>query len=397
MIDTITDTEIIDLLGATRSVGNTWVARCPACERNGDLVITADFDKTPSLHCRSNCSAASVARSVNALWNRINGTTATGTTTATGSIRPPAVEGGIAEPIPVLKGETTTGSTVEVHPVGSGGLIIDPEFRDIIRPLDADEQQRLEASLLVEGCRDALLVWRGILIDGHNRHEICMRLGIPFRMQELSLPGDTREGAMAWAIDNQLARRNLHPDDASLLRGRAYLSEAKAPGRPSAKLAHAEQVSEPGGATADRVAERLGVSRATIARDGRYLDAVEMLTSLGVPRATVVGNPDAPRSRVVALAKQASEGSESERRLALAELNGLGSDSQPTSSVVMAGAPRTPPSVRKRRDTMSVPIDPDLLAPVLVRRLGADGIAKLFNAIRACSPDNPGATGADDS
>ena len=317
--------------------------------------------------------------------------------TAIVRITPPAVEGGIAEPIPVLKGATTTGTTVDVHPVGSDGLIIDPEFRGLIRPLDVDEQQRLEASLLVEGCRDALLVWRGILIDGHNRHEICLRLGIPFRMQEVFLADDTREGAMAWAIDNQLARRNLHPDDASLLRGRAYRAEAKAPGRPSAKLAHAEQVSEPGGATADRVAERLGVSRATIARDGRYLDAVEKLTSLGVPRATVVGNPDAPRSRVVALAKQASTGDTSEQRRALAELTGIGGDSQPTPSVAMAGAPRASPPVRKKSETMMVPTDPELLAPVLVRRLGADGIEKLFSAIRACSPDNPGATGADDS
>lgn len=393
MIDTITDTEIIDLLGATRSVGNTWVARCPACERNGELVITADFDKTASLHCRSNCSAVSVARSVNALWNRINGTTETGTTTATGSIRPPAVEGGIAEPIPLIKGATATGSTVEVHPVDSGGLIIDPEFRDLIRPLDADEQQRLEASLLVEGCRDALLVWRGILVDGHNRHEICMRLGIPFRMQELSLLDDTREGAMAWAIDNQLARRNLHPDDASLLRGRAYRLIANAKGRPE-KMGKTYPFT---GRTSEQVATRYGVSEKTVRNDSDYFEAVEKLNILGVPRATVVGNPNAPRSRVIGLAKQASTGDASERRLALAEINGLGGDSQPTSSVVMAGAPRASPLVRKRRDTMTVPTDPDRLAPVLVRRLGADGIAKLLNAINACSPDNPGATGEDDS
>ena len=393
MIDTITDTEIIDLLGATRSVGNTWVARCPACERNGDLVITADFDKTPSLHCRSNCSAASVARSVNALWNRINGTTATGTTTATGSIRPPAVEGGIAEPIPVLKGATTTGTTVDVHPVGSDGLIIDPEFRGLIRPLDVDEQQRLEASLLVEGCRDALLVWRGILVDGHNRHEICLRLGIPFRIQELSLPDDTHEGAMAWAIDNQLARRNLHPDDASLLRGRAYRLIANAKGRPE-KMGKSYPFT---GRTSEQVATRYGVSEKTVRNDSDYFKAVETLTRLGVPRATVVGNPNAPRSRVIALAQQASTGDTSEQRRALAELTGIGGDSQPTPSVAMAGAPRASTPVRKKSETMMVPTDPELLAPVLIRRLGADGIAELFNAINACSPDNPGDTGADDS
>ena len=393
MLDTITDTEIIDLLGATRSVGNTWVARCPACERNGDLVITADFDKRAALHCRSHCSAVSVARSVNALWNRINGTTATGTTTATGNIRPPAVEGGIAEPIPLLKGATATGSTVEVHPVGSDGVIIDPEFRGLIRPLDVDEQHRLESSLLVEGCRDALLVWRGILVDGHNRHEICLRLGIPFRMQEVFLADDTREGAMAWAIDNQLARRNLHPDDASLLRGRAYRLIANAKGRPE-KMGKSYPFT---GRTSEQVATRYGVSEKTVRNDSDYFKAVETLTRLGVPRATVVGNPDAPRSRVIGLAKQAATGDESEQRRALAELTGLGEDSQPTPSVVMAGAPRTPPSVRKRRDTMTVPTDPDRLAPVLVRRFGADGVVKLFSAIRVCLSEGRGATEEDDS
>jgi len=314
-------------------------------------------------------------------------------TTATGSIRPPVVEEGLAEPIPVAKGETATGTTAGGHPVSSDGVTIDPVFSELIRPLDAEEHQRLESSLLVEGCRDALLVWRGILVDGHNRHEICLRLGIPFRIQEVTLADDTREGAMAWAIDNQLARRNLHPDDASLLRGRAYLLIANAKGRP-------EKMGKPypfTGRTSEQVATRYGVSEKTVRNDSDYFKAVEKLTSLGVPRATVVGNPNAPRSRVVALAKQASEGGESERRLALAELNGLGGDSQPTPSVAMAGAPRTSPPVRKKSETMMVPTDPDLLAPVLIRRLGADGITKLFNAIRACSPDNHGDTGADES
>ena len=151
------------------------------------------------------------------------------------------------------------------------------------------------------------------------------------------------------------------------------------------------------GRTSEQVATRYGVSEKTVRNDSDYFKAVETLTRLGVPRATVVGNPNAPRSRVIALAQQASTGDTSEQRRALAELTGIGGDSQPTPSVAMAGAPRTPPSVRKRRDTMSVPIDPDLLAPVLIRRLGADGIAELFNAINACSPDNPGDTGADDS
>ena len=41
----------------------------------------------------------------------------------------------------------------------------------LVPPLTAQEREQLEANLLREGCRDALVVWagHGILLDGHNR------------------------------------------------------------------------------------------------------------------------------------------------------------------------------------------------------------------------------------
>ena len=46
-----------------------------------------------------------------------------------------------------------------------------------------EELQRLELSLLEEGCRDPLVVWKeqGILLDGHNRLALCQRHSIPFQ------------------------------------------------------------------------------------------------------------------------------------------------------------------------------------------------------------------------
>ena len=43
------------------------------------------------------------------------------------------------------------------------------EFKGLIPPLRPEERQGLEASLLKEGCRDALVVWHGILLDGPPR------------------------------------------------------------------------------------------------------------------------------------------------------------------------------------------------------------------------------------
>jgi len=90
-------------------------------------------------------------------------------------------------------------------------IIIDPEFAALIPPLKAEERAGLEASLKAEGCRDALVVWAGrnILLDGHNRYEICRREGISFRVLEHEF--DSRADAAIWICENQRARRNLEP------------------------------------------------------------------------------------------------------------------------------------------------------------------------------------------
>ena len=84
---------------------------------------------------------------------------------------------------------------------------IDEEFKNLIPPLTQEEETQLEESLLKDGCRDALVLWGNILIDGHNRYRICTKHGISFNTIEQNF--ESRAGAIAWIIKNQLARRNL--------------------------------------------------------------------------------------------------------------------------------------------------------------------------------------------
>lgn len=86
-------------------------------------------------------------------------------------------------------------------------MIIDDHFQSLIPPLSAEEKAQLEENIKVEGCRDTLITWQGILLDGHNRFEICNRLNIPFRTMEIDLPD--RDAAKLWIIKNQFGRRNL--------------------------------------------------------------------------------------------------------------------------------------------------------------------------------------------
>ena len=86
---------------------------------------------------------------------------------------------------------------------------IDPEFRDLLPKLSEDERQRLVSDINQNGCRDKLVVWKewNILIDGHNRYEICTDLDLPFETVEMSFTG--RDDVKLWMIRNQLARRNI--------------------------------------------------------------------------------------------------------------------------------------------------------------------------------------------
>jgi N6-adenosine-specific RNA methylase IME4 len=96
-------------------------------------------------------------------------------------------------------------------------LLVDKEFRDLIRPLKSAECALLEKSIVREGCRDPIVVWRGhnIILDGHNRYDICRKHGIPFKVVYLDFP--SRQAAKQWIVENQLAKRNLTPYQRALL------------------------------------------------------------------------------------------------------------------------------------------------------------------------------------
>jgi len=88
-------------------------------------------------------------------------------------------------------------------------LIVDPEVKSIIPQITTEEYQQLEANLLADGCRDALVAWQGILLDGHNRLEICQRHNLPCEIKSVDLPD--KGDAIKWVVQNQLGRRNLTP------------------------------------------------------------------------------------------------------------------------------------------------------------------------------------------
>lgn len=157
-------------------------------------------------------------------------------------------------------------------------LIIDPEFRDLIPPLAPQELEQLHKSLSADGCRDPLIVWKGedILVDGHNRYAYLKPREAEMRERGFEIPVierrfTSRQAVKNFIILNQLGRRNVDPDTASMLRGMLYNGSKKEHGeRGSKKIDQSDPSS-----TAEVVAKQTGVSAPTVKRDGKFAEALE--------------------------------------------------------------------------------------------------------------------------
>ncbi|MGD0581150.1 MAG: hypothetical protein ABSC08_19775, partial [Bryobacteraceae bacterium] len=152
-------------------------------------------------------------------------------------------------------------------------VAIDPEFAAVIPPMGQEEFNLLEANICAEGCRDPLVKWRGILLDGHNRLKICERHDIPFRTVEREFAD--RQAAKDWILANQLARRNLHGDQFTVLLGQLYNSRKKAAGGRSDREFGVCEVTAP--KTSEVLAKAHGVSEATVRRAGKKAEELEAI------------------------------------------------------------------------------------------------------------------------
>ena len=152
---------------------------------------------------------------------------------------------------------------------------IDDELRALCPPLSNEERTQLRANLEAEGCRDPLVVWDGLVLDGHNRLEICAELELPYKTVAAPKWVKERKDALTWIANNQLGRRNITGKQASYLRGRLYLARRRQVGRPE----YSDTVSEYS-ETAEQVAAQDGtVSSRTVERDAAFAKAVDVIVA----------------------------------------------------------------------------------------------------------------------
>jgi len=155
---------------------------------------------------------------------------------------------------------------------------IDPELKALIPPLSPDELAQLEANIIADGCRDPLVVWNGVLVDGHNRFDICSRNGIVFKTVALDLPD--RAAVEDWMDSNQLGRRNLSPDAFRMILGRRYSRIKKAHGGDRKSTESKDQIDPLKESTAAKLAKEHAVSEPTVKRAAKFYEEVERTPEL---------------------------------------------------------------------------------------------------------------------
>ena len=160
-------------------------------------------------------------------------------------------------------------------------LQIDPEFKKLIEPLMCAEYEGLEKNIIANGCLDSVKIWFNVIIDGHNRYEICQKHGIPFETKQMDF--QSRNDAKEWIIRNQFDRRNLSAwqrgqmalELKEIISAKAKENQTLSQGRGIKGLENSTNLIEPID-TRLEIAKIAGVSDNTISR-------VETIKSEGTP------------------------------------------------------------------------------------------------------------------
>lgn len=159
-------------------------------------------------------------------------------------------------------------------------IVVNEELKAYIDPMTPEEYEALERSILAEGCRDALVLWGNILVDGHHRYSVCRKHDLPFQtMQHAQFR--SMDDVHLWMIDQHLGRRSVSPFQRGVLalRKREILAERRARTRKAGDTAAAqnppdetdaqEQAIPDNHAVADAPATESANSREAMAREAR--------------------------------------------------------------------------------------------------------------------------------
>ena len=191
-------------------------------------------------------------------------------------------------------------------------LQINPEFENMIPELTDDELSQLEENILVEGrIVNPIVVWNGVIVDGHNRYKIAQKHPhIQFTVHEKEF--ESEQEAQIWICSNQLGRRNLTEQHKKYLWGKRYNLECDRAKFHGNQYTRSDESGEGGNrpdqnshGTRSRIADELGVSEWQVRSSAEFSKGVDAAEEVmpGIKNKILTGTVEASYKDVVAIGK----------------------------------------------------------------------------------------------
>ena len=197
---------------------------------------------------------------------------------------------------------------------------IDPEFANKIPPIGEEEFNQLRENILAAGeVFEALVVWNGVLVDGHNRWKVIQEHPeVKWSVRTMDFPD--KWAAFEWMYKNQLGRRNLTDEQRTYTIGKMNEARKKHVTNEKGINQYTKEDGRQNDAEPNRIAgqiaEELGIGRRTVNRAAGFAKGVDALREVNPEAAEKVlsGKANVSKGDVQSISKMPPKAVESAAR-----------------------------------------------------------------------------------
>ena len=182
----------------------------------------------------------------------------------------------------------------------SNTLVTDRVFLSLSIPFGPGNETEFEKSLLRDGCREQIIVWDGVIIDGYKRYRICAAEAIDFSVKEMDFPSE--EEAVSWVCRRRIPEYPRHSVPYRYLVGRLYNAQKRIyrEVRKQPEDIRTIQLNPDWDRVSYYIAEEFDLNHATIENHGTYATWLEQIADKAWPlfKAILSGTIAATRKEI---------------------------------------------------------------------------------------------------
>ncbi|SEL53807.1 hypothetical protein SAMN02910353_02833 [Ruminococcus sp. YRD2003] len=164
-------------------------------------------------------------------------------------------------------------------------LHTDPELIRLSIPISQEEMKKLESNLIENGCLEPIVIWNGVILDGHKRYRICVEENIDFEINDMKFE-DINE-ATIWICSHRISQYSRKSTPYQYLIGKWYAiqklvnyEKRKRSGYISFSREYVKKTDETYyhyGHTSISMGKELGMNRSTIEKYRRLSESMDRI------------------------------------------------------------------------------------------------------------------------